>query len=95
MTELSQLMDTIDELKSKLSDSEYLEIMNLLKKIHKCVLAEHTMDLLDVYNCPSEGVHCECHVDKKVNMMLTDLNNMMMLKQLIVKMAADMYDVNY
>lgn len=94
MDALAELSNQIDEIKDKLTDDQYVKMMDLTKKIHHHVLGEDTMETISHrYHCASDGVFCNCDADKRVRFMINDIMEVPRLHKLVVELAADLYSI--
>lgn len=72
MDELLEASALISEHKEKFTDLEYLQLCDLLHEASKYTLPNKFADerIFNEIRCPSDGVHCDCTLENRIDILL-------------------------
>jgi hypothetical protein len=95
MEALGNLTNMIDEIKDKLTDDQYLTMMNHTKSVHEMIVSEVLLERIrSVTNCLEHGVFCVCNIDKRVEKLYYDNQIIPNLLRIIACQTGERYDIN-
>ena len=90
--DLHDIMEFIDESKTSLNDSRYLELSNNMKTISERLLSSSSWENLKLAaQCIHEGVFCNCSVDRRVNILINNVIKIPRYLETIGEMAAEIH----
>ena len=94
MDELAQLSNMIGDLKEKLTDKEYLDIMNGLKEVSKLLLSSAKIEELRqrLYPCAIHVI-CDCSIEELIDQAIDRVTERGFFSVAISRLICERYGV--